>query len=356
MHDSRVWIRKRKLKKKCRCRGPCRCKPRYSYDLRWLGSDGRWRSKSAGRDKKLADRAASRLEDELARGTHKDIRRIGWDAFVAEHVAHIEGAANASQAKRTLTEFGRVRKLTELRRITFADVEAYVDYLRGIGNAPATIAKKLRYCRGAFNLAVHRGYLAESPMRGWRWEKQKKRELRILTVDEETKLLASAEKLYGFKMVMFIRFVLETWARLSEATGLSWGDVGFENSCVMFRDTKSNEDRYVPFAEGSGLLGDLQRLKAQTLQAGGPFAEYDCKPNLHRKWGRLVKDAGIPEITRHDLRRTGITRALLNNMPPVAVQRLAGHANIETTMRYYVQVNRKDLRDAVTKYRKAVAG
>ena len=355
MHDLRVWIRRRTLKPKCKCRSPCQCRPRYSYDLRWLGSDGRWRSKSAGRDKKLADRAAARLEDDLARGTHTDIQRIAWNAFVSEHLAHIEGAANAREAKQVLTEFGRVRKLTELRRVTFADVEAYVDHLRGIDNAPATIAKKLRYCRGAFNLAVHRGYMAESPMKGWRWEKQKKRELRILTADEEAKLLASAEKLYGFKMVVFIRFILETWARLSEAAGLSWSDVDFENSRVLFRDTKSNEDRYVPFAAGSDLPGDLQRLKVQTLQAGGPFARYG-NSNLRTKWPRLVKDSGIAYVTRHDLRRTGITRALLNGMPPVAVQKLAGHASIETTMKYYVQVDRQDLRAAVTKLRKAVAG
>ena len=63
---------------------------------------------------------------------------------------------------------------------------------------------------------------------------------------------------------------------------------------------------------------------------------------------RQVTVAGIPEVTRHDIRRTGITRPLLNNMPPVAVQRMAGHANLETMMKYYVQVNRQYLRVAVT--------
>ena len=356
--DIRVWIRRRKLKSKCRCRGPCQCRPRYSYDLRWLGSDGRWRSKAAGRDKKVADRAAARLEEELARGTHCEIQRVSWNEFVLEHVKHITGEANRQEAGRTLKEFGDVRKVTDTRRVTFGDIEAFVDHLRSedVDNATATINKKLRYLRAAFNLAIHRGYMAQNPMKGWRWDKQKKKEHRILRADEETKLIASAERLYGFQMVMFIRFVLETWGRLSEVTGLRWDDVDFENSCVMFRDTKSNEDRYVPFAEGSGLPSDLQRLKVQTLRDGGPFTAYQNRGNTHRKWKRVIEGAGIPPITVHDLRRTGITRALLNNMAPVATQKMAGHANIATTMRYYVQVNRQDLRDAVTKYRKAVAG
>ncbi len=35
-------------------------------------------------------------------------------------------------------------------------------------------------------------------------------------------------------------------------------------------------------------------------------------------------------------RQTRITRALLGGMVPAAVQKLAGHKNIATTMKYYV--------------------
>ncbi len=67
----------------------------------------------------------------------------------------------------------------------------------------------------------------------------------------------------------------------------------------------------------------------------------------------IVKDADIPYITYHDLHRTGITRALLAGVPPITVQRLAGHRNIGTTMRHYVQLNDQDLRDGVEKVRAA---
>jgi len=66
-----------------------------------------------------------------------------------------------------------------------------------------------------------------------------------------------------------------------------------------------------------------------------------------------VKDAGIPHFTYHDLRRTGITRALLAGVPPITVQRLAGHREITTTMRHYAQVNNQDLRDGVERAARA---
>lgn len=68
----------------------------------------------------------------------------------------------------------------------------------------------------------------------------------------------------------------------------------------------------------------------------------------------MIEDAGIPAITVHDMRRTGISRALLGNMPCTLVQRLAGHKSIATTMRHYAEVSKRDLRDAVAKYRKAI--
>ena len=42
--------------------------------------------------------------------------------------------------------------------------------------------------------------------------------------------------------------------------------------------------------------------------------------------------------TFHDLRATCITEWLENGMMPHEVQRLAGHASIDTTMNYYVGI------------------
>lgn len=111
-----------------------------TYHLRWIdAATGKWKSEHVGTSRKEADQAAALRYRELEHGTQRNIKRIAWDAFVAEHVAHITGSRNAEEASRTLTEFGTVRKLTDVRRVTYADVEVFVDYLRGIGNAPATL-------------------------------------------------------------------------------------------------------------------------------------------------------------------------------------------------------------------------
>ena len=78
---TKVWIRSRKLKS-----------GKLTYDVRWYDTiRHRVRSKSVGTDMKRARREAAVLEDEINRGTFQDIQRIGWDAFVTEHVARIIG-------------------------------------------------------------------------------------------------------------------------------------------------------------------------------------------------------------------------------------------------------------------------
>jgi len=126
---------------------------------------------------------------------------------------------------------------------------------------------------------------------------------------------------------------------VTRITGLLREDVRFDDKAVVFRDTKSHQDRSVPIAESSGLLNNLRRLQAATILDGGPFVASANHCNTARKRAVILNDALIPNITIHDLRRTGITRALLAGVPHIRIQKLAGHRNITTTMRYYAEVN-----------------
>ncbi len=375
--EPKVWIRARKLKS-----------GKQSYHLRWIDPHaGKWRSRKVGTDKKRADREAATLEGELRAGTHVDIQAIAWVDFVAKHISKIAGKCDAGEAKRTLDEFGEMCKPASPRRVSFGMIESYVETLKAKKrpNTVATINKKLRYLRGAFNKAIKRGYLAKSPMDGWTWAKQKRKRKRIVQPDEEARLIKAAEDRYGFRMAALIRFALETWGRLSEVTGLRWEDVDLSGAAVTFRDTKSHTDRRVPIECNPTVLDDLGQLRLQieTAHEGGPFAIYADRHNLHKRWAQIIEDASIEAldqatckacagsgrhdvagtasdckhcegtgqrgktITFHDLRRTGISRALLDGVPPIVVQQVAGHADIKTTMEYYAEVYDGDVRSAM---------
>lgn len=336
--EPKVWIRKRTTK-----RGAV-------YSLRWIDPvTHRTRSRHVGTTKSKARDEVARLREQLGGGTYTDIKKTGWATFAQAHIDNLEGERDRERAVSILRDFENECRPKTPRHVTYAMLSAYVCRLRDRGNTQATRNTKLRYVRRLLLWGVRHDYIAKSPFDTGLIRKEDRRQKRIISRAEEATLLASAENLYGFKMIAFLRFLLATWARTGEATKLEWHDVNFEDGSVLFRNTKSHEDRYVPIARETGVLEDLRRLQAQTLQDGGPFRAYADRSNLHKKMGRIVADAGVAAMTLHDLRRTSISRALLRGMPLLAVKEIAGHKDIKTTMEYYAEVSNKDLREWVNK-------
>ena len=91
----------------------------------------------------------------------------------------------------------------------------------------------------------------------------------------------------------------------------------------------------------------MRTLQIQTLQQRGPFRS--LTDNLGRSWGRIVKAAGVDDLSIHDLRRTFITRLVNEGVPMKTIMELAGHTCMATTLRYYTKVTDADKRAAILK-------
>ena len=295
------------------------------------------------------------LEARLSEGTYREVRQATWEDFAAAHVASIAGDSNRSIAKNTLREFGQLYNV-QPRQVTHVMLKAYVASLRKRGNSAATINKKFRYLRSAFNEGVEDGYLAKNPMgKRWKWEPEQEVYPREVTPAEEAKMLASAEELFGFRMRSLIYVDLNCGGRCGEILGLRWKNIDLEpidEAEVTFPKTKGRKPRRVPV--NPEVVTVLQRLKAQTLQDGGPFRSWSYD-QVQGMFERVLKHAGVTGVTLHDLRRTYATRLIRRGVELSAVQRLCGHSAIQTTLKYYNAVHKdSDLRAAVAKLREDV--
>jgi integrase len=85
------------------------------------------------------------------------------------------------------------------------------------------------------------------------------------------------------------------------------------------------------------MLSEQRYWGIQRLRASGkmPGRVKDTPDENFRPFRNLLDRAEIRNGCFHDLRKTAITRWLLAGLAPQEVQRLAGHADIETTMKYY---------------------
>ena len=333
--EPRVWISSRKLRSGKR-----------SYYLRWIDlATGKWRNQKVGTDRKRAERDATLLEDKLRQGTYQEVRSISWGDFAEDHAAKLPGDWNAKIARRTLTEFGDMMKPRGPRFVTFSMVERYAAELRGIKNKPETIRKKLRYLKAAMNRAIKRGYAVKNPVESELFPESKKKPPRIATDAEVNALLKSALSLYGEQWYAFAYLAVATGGRHSEIAGLTWDRVCLEGEPRVQYTGKSASDRFVPLKPETARL--LLKLKARTLQDGGPFC--GMSSNRNEQWRNIRDAAEVQAVTLHDLRRTCITRWIRAGMPLPTIKKLAGHCAIETTLKYYYWFGDEDMAAAAAK-------
>ena len=329
---------------------------RKSHYLRWPDTEtGKLRSKAVGTDSKRAKREAALLEDKLRRGTYQDVQQISWAAFVEDDVAKIRGTANRDKTKRALDRFGNLCRPAGPRRITFAMLESFVVKLEADDLETATINFYLRHIRAGLNRAMKRGYAARSPFDTSLFLPEEEKPPRVISDDEESAILNAADDLYGLRMWAFIHVASNVGGRnYSELIPLGWDHVTLDGDepHVHLTNTKAHYDRIIPIHAET--VAVLRRLKAQTLLNGGPFI--GMHNNLERKWERIKKAAEVdPAIKMHDLRRTFVTRLSRANVPLPTVQKLAGHKDIKTTLKFYNWVSMDDWREAVEKLRRGAA-
>jgi integrase len=170
---------------------------------------------------------------------------------------------------------------------------------------------------------------------------------------------------------------LLTGMREGELLALRWSDINFEQQYLQVRHTV----RRIPghgLTEGepksdssrrkivlSPLLVDvlrqhrLRQLEAK-LRVGPVWEEHDLvfcnnrgkymdNPDLLKRFGRLLKAAGLPHMHFHDLRHSTATFLLAMGVHAKIAQELLGHSNIAITLNIYSHVLPSLQKDAVDK-------
>jgi integrase len=156
-----------------------------------------------------------------------------------------------------------------------------------------------------------------------------------------------------------------TGLRRAEALGVPWTEVDLDAGQLSVRQTlayvgskpvlsepKTASSRRLVVLPGEAVAA-LRVHRAQQLQerlaAGGGFADGGlvfCDPHgqplkpatVSRRFERLVREVGLPQLTLHGLRHTFATLALRAGVPSKVVAEVLGHASARTTEDIYQHV------------------
>jgi integrase len=259
----------------------------------------------------------------------------------------IAGLRDVDRPLECLKHFREYFGKKKLREITYGDIYAFrslrlqtpTHYKRprtiGSWNREASVLRRI------FNIALREGWINKNPFNSGdpliivSFERRRER---ILTLDEERRLLEACEHPQRKHLRRLIICLLDTGARKSEMLKLRWRAVCFTTRIITIEGmtTKTLKTRHV--AMTARMYEELWSLwEASSREPDGLV--FGITSNVRNSFKSVCKDAGIKQggidgLTLHSLRHTAATRLVKGQMPLQMVGRILGHSQPQTTYRY----------------------
>ena len=171
-----------------------------------------------------------------------------------------------------------------------------------------------------------------NPCRGIRRYRRKGRE-RFLS-DDELRRLSSALSAHAERkplQIAAVRLLLLTGCRKSEILTLRWSD--YREGRLFLRDSKTGPRTVWLSGPARKVLDGIERTGRWVFPAprtGGPSGRSWLDPF----WSAIRAEAELCDVRLHDLRHTHASIALRQGETVLAIGRLLGHRNAETTLKY----------------------
>lgn len=236
-------------------------------------------------------------------------------------------------------------------QVTSDDLRIYLNgYEQSRGSSKVTIDNIRRIMSSFFSWLEDEDYIVKSPVR--RIHKVKTATVAKEVLSDED-LVALQDKCTTQRDLAIIELLASTGMRVGELVNLNRSDVNFhERECIV--TGKGNKQRPVYF-DAKAKLHLMDYLDARSDAEPALFVSLRGKPkritvdSVESRLRQLGRNAGVNRVHPHKFRRTLATQAIDKGMPIEQVQKLLGHAKIDTTM-HYAMVNQSNVKASHRRY------
>lgn len=227
--------------------------------------------------------------------------------------------------------FGKV-KLCDL---TVLDAERF-KAKRAKEAQPATVNRELGNLKHMMTKAREWNLLYDNPFADVKLLPVPNGPERILTEDEEKKLLAACGGRRAPYLRPIIVLALNTGMSKGEILGLQWSQIDLVNRTIRIDNSKTKyRERRIPMNETIwNLLAGFEPERKTELVFPSPRNPGHGMRDHKTGFWKAIEEAGIDHIRFHDLRHTFATRLVRAGVDLITVQHLLGHSNITMTARY----------------------
>ena len=340
---------------------------------------GKKKAKSSGTTNwREAERLAGELEKELRTGRYSSPNKMTWADFrkryEEEHLASLAQKTRVS-ARFHLNQLEKHLNPDRLCKLSASALSTFQTKLRATGIRETSIASTLRAVKAALSWAVSVDLMHSVPKIVMP-KKAKGRKMKggALVGEQFDRLIAAVPKARPKDSAEWVRYLTGLWLsglRLGESVVLSWDAnapfaVDLSGRHPRFRikggAQKSGLDELTPMTpdfaefllrtpqpERHGRVFRLNQAINQNTVGTTPLDTHHVGQIVDKigvKAGVIVNALEVKHASAHDLRRTFGTRWARRIMPAV-LQKLMRHANVQTTMQYYVDLDVDELADAL---------
>lgn len=264
----------------------------------------------------------------------------------------IEGCSERTiQYYRTTVEHLLSHIQTPVRKITTDEIRSYlVEYQQINHCGKVTVDNVRRNISSFFSWLEEEDYILKSPMR-------RIHKIRTKTVVKGTISDEAMEKMRdactNIRDLAMIDLLYSTGIRVGELVNLNIVNVNFEQrECIVFG--KGDKERRVYF-DAKAKIHLQEYLANRTDENPALFVTLDA-PHMRLKISgveirlrSLGRRLSLDRIHPHKFRRTMATRAIDKGMPIEQVQKILGHSQIDTTMKYAI-VNQSNVKTSHQRY------
>jgi integrase len=281
-----------------------------------------------------------------------NLKRVSLLKFYAEYFEYVSLKFSDKYTKSITTLFNHVfryfGKNRPLPEIEFREWDKF--FLQLLKKCPRGSSVYLRTLKAALNKALEWELISENPLNKIKLPKRQQEEQISLSVEELNSIIDAVN---NPQIKDLIKTAFYTGLRLSELINLRVKHVDLEAGFLTVGDedliTKSRRVREVALcSQEIQLLKDITTHKKPDDLLFGKTKKFPYSADyVSRKFKKAVRQKNLNErIHFHSCRHSYITHLANSEVPLPAVQMLAGHSTITTTMRY-VHVDRMELMKSV---------
>ena len=291
----------------------------------------------------VARKMRARIEEAIAMGTWRELKKELYEdpkedltierfsqIYLAEYCRiHNTRPDFKEETLRTIVSIigdVRIKEFTRAHAKTFEAKRSKT--VKG-----ATVNRGLAVLSNMLTFALEKGLIEIHPMARYRRIKEEEKALRVMTIEEERKLV-EATLAKDLAVGVYCGLLGETAMRPEEGLRQQWAFINLSQGMLTVDRSKTKRARHIPLSDYA-----LELLRMVPRIIGCPYviARLETMERLkdpRAPFHNARKATGLDWVTFRDFRHFRASQWVIDGVDLKTVQGLMGHSDIHTTMRY----------------------